>query len=213
MRAALRATSLPCQAARFSTDSVTSTAAASSAPAALPKAAAARLVATSSEARKSKARGYRNSGAQELVKRTAPVSEPKTRMVNFYNARNPITRFFDRASDRYAGRAWFADELRQKSFDDLQKLHMVLMMERNKLLSEKYRARVSGQEALYGKHRPKRVRQSIARLLTVVNERSRERAATRKALLHDNLAEKIASASAKPAVAATTASSSSAVHP
>jgi len=184
------------RAARLSTVTAPS---ASSAPVASPKAVAA--VAAAKAAHQSKARGYRNSGAQQLAKGTAPVREPKTHMVNFYNARNPITRFFDRASDRYAGRAWFADELRQKSFDDLQKLHMVLMMERNKLLSEKYRARVSGQDALYGKHRPKRVRQSIARVLTVVNERSRERAATRRALMHDNLAEKIA-AKRVPAVAA-----------
>mmetsp|Transcript_3972 Transcript_3972/g.4586 ORF Transcript_3972/g.4586 Transcript_3972/m.4586 type:complete len:119 (-) Transcript_3972:307-663(-) len=71
------------------------------------------------------------------------------------------------------GRAWEARELRRKSFEDLHKLWYVCLKERNLLESERLAARAS--------HRkwPKpgrlvKVKKTMARIKTVVNERSRE---------------------------------------
>ena len=119
-----------------------------------------------------------------------PSNEVKPEMVHFYAHHHPVKHFFDNPAHKIAGRAWTAQELRLKSFEDLQKLYMVLLMERNKLLSEKYRAKVTGQE-FTAFNRPKRVRASIARLLTVVNERSKERALLRKAAWEENLGDQI----------------------
>ena len=113
-----------------------------------------------------------------------PVEKAKPLFTNFYDPQLPISRFFDDPRERRkigAGRAWFADELRNKSFEDLQKLYMVLLIERNKLLSERYRARRVGTTMEAGS-RGKKVRQSVARILTVINERSREKAARRAEL-------------------------------
>jgi ribosomal protein L29 len=71
------------------------------------------------------------------------------------------------------GRPWFASELRGKSFEDLHKLHFVLLIERNKLLSEKVRHRKYNL-IFPSPQRLKNVRVSMARLQTVLTERGRE---------------------------------------
>jgi large subunit ribosomal protein L47 len=94
----------------------------------------------------------------------------------------PISYFFDSfrydAHGRFIGRAWKAEELRLKSFDDLHGLFFVLVRERNKLLSEKRRDHIQG-TTLARFDRLKKVRQSMARILTIINERSREYKATK----------------------------------
>jgi len=71
------------------------------------------------------------------------------------------------------GRPWFARELRLKSFEDLHKLHFVLLVERNKLLNEKFRHRKHNQ-VFPSPERLKNVRTSMARLQTVLTERAHE---------------------------------------
>ena len=71
------------------------------------------------------------------------------------------------------GRSWKASELRLKSFEDLHKLWFLLIKERNMLLTEKNLARQNG-EIMKGFSRFKKVKVSMARLKTVINERSRE---------------------------------------
>lgn len=71
------------------------------------------------------------------------------------------------------GRPWFARELRMKSFEDLHKLHFVLLQERNKLLSEKLRRRNLGL-VLPSPERWQNVRHSMARLQTIMSERANE---------------------------------------
>ena len=72
------------------------------------------------------------------------------------------------------GRSWRAEELRLKSHDDLHKLWYVLLKEKNKLKSDFLMAKQMGQ-VFIGKHDIKKVSLSMARLLTVVNERKRLR--------------------------------------
>ena len=72
------------------------------------------------------------------------------------------------------GRAWRADELRLKSHDDLHKLWYVLLKEKNKLKSDQLMSVQLAQQ--YIKYSDlKKVRLSMARLLTVVNERKKIR--------------------------------------
>jgi len=74
------------------------------------------------------------------------------------------------------GRAWEAEELRLKSNDDLHKLWYVFLIEKNKLKSDRLIATQMGQE-FYGdvSHNLMKIRKSMARLLTVVNERKKIR--------------------------------------
>ena len=72
------------------------------------------------------------------------------------------------------GRAWRADELRLKSHDDLHKLWYVMLKEKNKLKSDFLMTKQLGQ-VYFGKNDIKKIRLSMARLLTVVNERKRLR--------------------------------------
>ena len=70
----------------------------------------------------------------------------------------------------YTGRSWRASELRLKSFDELHQLWYVLLKEKNLLLTsranEKFRA------AWRGGGRLRKVKESMARLKTVLRERS-----------------------------------------
>ena len=77
---------------------------------------------------------------------------------------------FDPADKKTYGRAWLADELRQKSFSDLHKLWFVLLKELNLLSTQKAEAhRV--QQRWFGRHRVYKCRLSMARIKTVLTER------------------------------------------
>jgi large subunit ribosomal protein L47 len=89
-----------------------------------------------------------------------------------------IAQFFDGSATGEpgtfkTGRAWRAQELRLKSFDDLHKLWYVLLKESNKLTTERRLAKRIG-TAMANPERIRKVRQAMARLKTVVGERSRE---------------------------------------
>mmetsp|Transcript_12010 Transcript_12010/g.14938 ORF Transcript_12010/g.14938 Transcript_12010/m.14938 type:complete len:173 (-) Transcript_12010:1442-1960(-) len=71
------------------------------------------------------------------------------------------------------GRSWEAKELRRKSFEDLHKLWYVCLKERNMLETERLASRAAHQKW----EKPGRlvkVRKTMARIKTIVNERSRE---------------------------------------
>jgi large subunit ribosomal protein L47 len=72
------------------------------------------------------------------------------------------------------GRAWKAEELRLKEHSDLHKLWYVLLQEKNKLKSDHLMSIQMGQ-VFYGFDHLYKVRKSMARLLTVVNERKKIR--------------------------------------
>lgn len=77
---------------------------------------------------------------------------------------------FDPASRKVYGRAWSADELRRKSFDDLHKLWFVLVKELNLLSTQRAEATRMGQR-WFGIHRMYKCRLSLARIKTVLSER------------------------------------------
>ncbi|KAJ2795196.1 54S ribosomal protein L4 mitochondrial [Coemansia guatemalensis] len=71
------------------------------------------------------------------------------------------------------GRAWSASELRQKSWEDLQRLWYIVLKERNVLASQKVEARRLGIISAFftNKGRVLKCRQTMARIKTVLNER------------------------------------------
>jgi large subunit ribosomal protein L47 len=73
----------------------------------------------------------------------------------------------------FSGRAWKADELRLKSFEDLHTLWYVLLKERNMLLSERERARMRKLQRMPQVDRLVKVRLSMARIQAVLEERKR----------------------------------------
>ena len=79
------------------------------------------------------------------------------------------------------GRSWRPEELRLKSDEDLHKLWYVLLIEKNKLKSDSLMCIQLGQ-FFYGNSNLIKVRLSMARLLTVVNERKKLRNEYRKYL-------------------------------
>lgn len=90
----------------------------------------------------------------------------------------------DDNKDIIVGRAWKAEELRLKSHSDLHKLWYVLLHEKNKLKSDLILSIQLGQ-FFYGEDQLLKVRLSMARLLTVVNERKKLRALYRQKLEDD----------------------------
>ena len=74
---------------------------------------------------------------------------------------------------RAHGRAWEAKELRLKSFEDLHKLWYVLLKEKNVLVSERHRFNSRGL-LMPQKQRIKKVKQSMARIKTVLRARALE---------------------------------------
>ena len=85
------------------------------------------------------------------------------------------------AREDVIGRAWKAEELRLKSHSDLHKLWYVLLQEKNKLKSDLILSIQLGQ-VFYGDDHLVKVRLSMARLLTVVNERKKLRSLYRQRL-------------------------------
>ena len=71
------------------------------------------------------------------------------------------------------GRSWNASELRLKSYEDLHSLWFVLLKERNMLHTEKYIAKRNARP-MELPERFQNVRKSMARLKTVLSERSIE---------------------------------------
>ena len=80
----------------------------------------------------------------------------------------------DQRKQTKTGRAWRAEELRLKDHSDLHKLWYVLLKEKNKLKSDHLMCQQLGQ-MFYGHSDLTKVQLSMARLLTVVNERKRLR--------------------------------------
>ncbi|KAL9644206.1 hypothetical protein ABK040_005667 [Willaertia magna] len=72
-----------------------------------------------------------------------------------------------------AGRAWGLKELRKKSMSDLQKLWLVLMKERNMLLTCRLLAKTMGGRINHPERLTK-VRKSMARIKETIAERERE---------------------------------------
>lgn len=72
----------------------------------------------------------------------------------------------------FLGRAWKADELRIKSFEDLHSLWFVLLKERNLLATQKAEAQRLGQR-WFGASRVFKTKLSMARIKTVLLERQR----------------------------------------
>lgn len=87
------------------------------------------------------------------------------------------------------GRAWRAEELRLKSHGDLHKLWYVLLKEKNKLRSDFLMCKQM-QQIFYGHSELTKVSLSMARLLTVVNERKRLRSEYRRYLENQYIAKK-----------------------
>lgn len=87
------------------------------------------------------------------------------------------------------GRSWRAEELRLKSHEDLHKLWYVLLKEKNKLKSDMLVSQQL-QQMFYGYSDILKVKLSMARLLTVVNERKRLRNEYRKHLEDEYIARK-----------------------
>jgi ribosomal protein L29 len=75
-------------------------------------------------------------------------------------------------SYEFKGRAWKTGELRLKSFDDLHTLWFVLLKEKNMLLSERERCR-HNKVRLARPDRLVKVRQSMARIMAVLDERKK----------------------------------------
>ncbi|KAJ1827561.1 54S ribosomal protein L4 mitochondrial, partial [Coemansia sp. RSA 2708] len=71
------------------------------------------------------------------------------------------------------GRSWMASELRQKSWEDLQKLWYVVLKERNLLASQRDECRRLGVSAAFFENRGRIVKckMTMARIKTVLNER------------------------------------------
>ena len=98
----------------------------------------------------------------------AQAANPKD--INAFSAMND-----DMRKDAKNGRAWRAEELRLKGHDDLHKLWYVMLKEKNKLKSDFLMSKQLGQ-MYFGRNDLKKVKLSMARLLTIVNERKRLRA-------------------------------------
>lgn len=96
-----------------------------------------------------------------------------SRHLHFHlHLRRGIEEFWEGASKTSmpTGRAWEASELRRKSFEDLHKLWFVLLKERNFLETERHES-LSQQMEWRNPERLDKVRQSMARLKTVLHER------------------------------------------
>ena len=94
----------------------------------------------------------------------------------------------DQRKQTKSGRSWRAEELRLKSHSDLHKLWYVLLKEKNKLKSDFLMCKQL-QQIFYGHSDLLKVNLSMARLLTVVNERKRLRVQYRQHLENEYIRE------------------------
>ena len=94
----------------------------------------------------------------------------------------------DNKETNLPGRAWKAEELRLKNHSDLHKLWYVLLIEKNKLKSDHILSIQMGQ-FFGGYDSLKKVNLSMARLLTIVNERKKLRNEYRKHLEDEYIAK------------------------
>ena len=108
------------------------------------------------------------------------MTTPFAREAKETKVRHPLERLFrddegliDENGKRQVGRSWKPSELRLKSFEDLHALWFVLLRERNLLETERWVARKSKTQ-MTNPARLKKVRNSMARLKTILHERSTE---------------------------------------
>ncbi|KAL9239090.1 hypothetical protein vseg_013442 [Gypsophila vaccaria] len=101
------------------------------------------------------------------------------------SVRNPLEEFFevDRTADDdkrlVYGRSWKANELRLKSWDDLNKLWYVLLKEKNMLMTQ--RQMLNAQNLRFpNPERISKVRKSMCRIKHVLTERAIEEADARR---------------------------------
>lgn len=126
----------------------------------------------------------------KLVSSTTPTNavvyqhdEKKPETTSKAPSKNPVIGSFifpqtqatttDGANATKSGRSWEASEIRKKSIADLHALWFVLLAERNKLLSERFQARKDKRQ-MQGYERLRKVKQSMARIMTVLRERELE---------------------------------------
>ena len=81
--------------------------------------------------------------------------------------------FFANQQPGRTGRMWRCSDLRLKSFDDLQKLWIVLLKERNMLLTYRHQCTTT-QTKMANPERLQKVKKSMAHIKMVLGERHRE---------------------------------------
>ncbi|KAI8074788.1 mitochondrial 39-S ribosomal protein L47 (MRP-L47)-domain-containing protein [Gongronella butleri] len=115
-----------------------------------------------------------------LLSTTARLAaETPSSAANTPNKTSGLYQFFENGEalpqQKWTGRAWKADELRQKSFEDLHKLWYVLLKERNLLATQREEARrLKLHKDLWSNAgRMKKCQKSMARIKFVLNERQR----------------------------------------
>lgn len=126
-----------------------------------------------------------NNNIGVLPLRASPVSLPHLtggRSLSSYSSNNnsslldafrdPVDR--ETRAKQPVGRAWSAEELRRKSYEDLHKLWYVLYMERNMLLTEQQLSR-RRQLIFPQPHRLKKVQKSMGAIKQVLGERKRRK--------------------------------------
>ena len=114
-----------------------------------------------------------NAAAGQMSKKVIPGSSKDLKQFTDYQ--------IDMREIEKNGRAWRAEELRLKSHEDLHKLWYVLLKEKNKLKSDFLMAKQL-QQYFFGFDNMMKIQLSMARLLTVVNERKRLRSLYRASL-------------------------------
>lgn len=110
-------------------------------------------------------------GSSFIFGRCISTTRPVLGLSEFFELGKALPVFEPGKAPAY-GRAWKADELRIKSFEDLHKLWFVLLKERNILATQKAEAQRLGQR-WFGNHRVFKTKLSMTRIKTVLMERLR----------------------------------------